>query len=273
MRASCPSGSGAERPEEKPPPRPACRFAGLRRLTHSVPSQPCPPAQQRVPEQRSPRALPSPETLLTSWGKAPQLPRPRALPSPETHLTGGKASPFQHPPTRPGHVPKAWAATAPVTEIPQATSASSGQGTCRRSPDPSPVRVPGAAHPHAPLGAAGPPCYGVAGGDGPAPAAAQREAAAPLPAAGGRWWAGGARGGGDTPLGLRRHLRARGREGPVPVSAAGASRFSRQFILINLLNNKNTSEENYVHFIQFVLTFVRKSLIEKCSNQLENNPQ
>lgn len=30
--------------------------------------------------------------------------------------------------------------------------------------------------------------------------------------------------------------------------------FSRQFILINLLNNKNTSEENYVHFIQFVLT-------------------
>lgn len=51
--------------------------------------------------------------------------------------------------------------------------------------------------------------------------------------------------------------------GPVPVSAAGASRFSRQFILINLLNNKNTSEENYVHFIQFVLTFVRKSLIEK----------
>lgn len=47
--------------------------------------------------------------------------------------------------------------------------------------------------------------------------------------------------------------------------------FSRQFILINLLNNKNTSEENYVHFIQFVLTIVLKLLIEKCYNQLENN--
>lgn len=51
---------------------------------------------------------------------------------------------------------------------------------------------------------------------------------------------------------------------PTSVSAGTAGGFSRQFILINLLNNKNTSVKKIMFiFIQFVLTFIQKSSIKK----------
>lgn len=53
--------------------------------------------------------------------------------------------------------------------------------------------------------------------------------------------------------------------------AAAAALVANLIVLINLLNGKNTREENCLHFRQSILAFVRKSLNEKYSNRLENN--
>lgn len=59
---------------------------------------------------------------------------------------------------------------------------------------------------------------------------------------------------------------------PTSVSAGTAGGFSRQFILINLLNNKNTSVKKIMFiFIQFVLTFIQKSSIKKKKRNKKRN--
>lgn len=141
VQVSCPPGLSTAETSAKTIIKP-CFSLRWAPPPHSAPSHPCPSTHQRVSEQPSPRAVPSPDILLTSRGKGPSAPPTPRQPVPRDSPHRVKGSPVPRPP------PQAWARPegpgghrASDRNPLQAPSASSGQGTSRHPPDPSPVRT------------------------------------------------------------------------------------------------------------------------------------